>query len=81
MRNMPNKNFRVAARETRYYYIDVLATSKTEAVSLAIDKKKEMFTLIDDPQNEFKVLAATQLDKDEPADALDFLTRGTKQNL
>ncbi len=75
---MPNRNFRVIARQTTYYYVDVVATSKATAVAAAFDIPQNMFTLIDDPQKEFRVLSAAPFDAEEPVDALDFLTRGTK---
>ncbi len=74
-RTLTNKRFRVVARKTDYYYIDVEAHSKAEAREIATNSKQELFTVMKNPQDEFKVLSATHLGRSEPVDELKFLTR------
>lgn len=71
------KNIRVLARKTVYYYVDVVAKNKVEAMGKAWDIPEEGFMKKECPQNQWKILDAVLMDKDG-ADDLQYLAKTSK---
>lgn len=72
---MASKNYRVIARKTTYFYLDVVVSRKDEAVAQGWAKPEAEFKTLADPQNEWKVIDAVLMDKDEAVDELKNLSK------
>lgn len=73
---MALKNIRVIARRTEYYYIDVEAHSKADAMDIARDKPEEEFKLKEGIE-EWKILGAAIMEKGVEVDDLKCLSPTT----
>ena len=72
---MANKNYRVIARKTVYYYLDVVVNKKDDAITQGWETPENEFNLKPDPQNEWKVLDAVLMDTNGKVDDLKYLTK------
>lgn len=75
MKFMASKNYRVIARKTTYFYLDVVVSRKDEAVEKGWATPEAEFKTLPDPQNEWKVIDAVIMDKDEAVDELKYLSK------
>lgn len=75
---MANKNFRVVARRTTYFYLDVVAKNKEAAMEEAWLTPENEFIQRPDPQNEWKVIDVILMDKKD-TDEIDDLRYLNKQ--
>lgn len=72
---MAAKNYLVIARKTTFFYLDVVVSRRDEAVERGWATPEAEFKTLPDPQNEWKVIDAVLMDKDDGVDDLKYLLK------